>query len=48
MAGEVESGTHENHTSPAQLHPFSNDGAAMRHMRQTNEVDAHRTKRSQR
>src|ERR1019366_68192 len=37
---------HENHSSAAQLYPFSNHGAAVPDMRQADEVDPDRTKRS--
>jgi hypothetical protein len=39
-ACEAEIGNHENYTSAAKLHAFSNPRAAVRHMRPADEVDA--------
>jgi hypothetical protein len=38
---------HENHPSAAKLYPIPNHRAAVPDMRQADEVDPHRTKRSQ-
>jgi hypothetical protein len=42
--GEI--GNHENHPSTAKLHAFSNHRAAVHNMREADEVDADRAKRS--
>jgi hypothetical protein len=39
-------GNDENHASAAKLQPFSDHRAAVPHMRQADEVDSDRTKRS--